>query len=99
MAISLDDIHFLTMLIGHHQAGAELAQDYLDNSSPAQRQARIVDLANSLITGGQQQADQARAWLTQAGIELPDDSTDDSDGEGDDSEDDPDQPGCTCGST
>ena len=83
MAISLDDIHFLTMLIGHGQETANLARDYLDHSSPAQRQARIVDLANSLITGGQQQADQARAWLTQAGIELPDDSSDSGDEESD----------------
>lgn len=86
MAISLDDIHFLTMLIGHGQETANLARDYLDHSSPAQRQARIVDLANSLITGGQQQADQARAWLTQAGIELPDGSSDSEDG-GDESGD------------
>ncbi|MDQ0809828.1 uncharacterized protein (DUF305 family) [Streptomyces sp. B3I7] len=86
MAISLDDIHFLTMLIGHGEQTANLAREYLDTSSPAQRQARIVDLANSLATGGQQQADQARAWLTQAGIELPDDSSDSEDG-GEESDD------------
>jgi uncharacterized protein (DUF305 family) len=91
VAISLDDIHFLTMLIGHNEAGAELAQDYLDNSSPAQRQARIVDLARSLVDGGQQQADQARAWLTQAGIELPEDD------EESDEDDEADDGGCGCG--
>jgi hypothetical protein len=91
VAISLDDIHFLTMLIGHNEAGANLAREYLDTSSPAQRQARIVDLANSLITGGQQQADQARAWLTQAGIELPEnDEESDEDDEADDDD-------CDCG--
>lgn len=88
MAISLDDIQFLTMLIGHNQAGAALAQDYLDNSSPAHRQARIVDLAHSMIDSGQKTADQARTWLTQAGIDLPDTDDEDDDGADENGEDD-----------
>ncbi len=91
MAISLDDIHFLTMLIGHGEQTANLARDYLDHSSPAQRQARIADLATTLADTGQQQAEQARAWLTQAGITLPED--DEEPGEDDEADDD----GCDCG--
>lgn len=90
MAISLDDIHFLTMLIGHGEQTAAMAREYLDTSSPAQRQARIADLANTLADTGQQQADQARAWLQQAGIQLPEDDEEPGDDEADGE-------GCDCG--
>lgn len=90
MAISLDDIHFLTMLIGHGEQTAALAREYLDTSSPAQRQARIADLANTLADSGQQQAEQARAWLNQAGIQLPEDDEEPGDDEADGE-------GCDCG--
>lgn len=90
MAISLDDIHFLTMLIGHGEQTAAMAREYLDTSSPAQRQARIADLATSLADTGQQQAEQARAWLQQAGIQLPEDDEESGDDEADGE-------GCDCG--
>jgi uncharacterized protein (DUF305 family) len=92
VAISLDDIHFLTMLIGHGEQTAALAREYLDTSSPAQRQARIADLANTLADTGQQQAEQARAWLNQAGITVPEDDEE----PGDDGEPADDE-GCDCG--
>lgn len=91
MAISLDDIQFLTLMIEHSDAGVQLAQGYLDNSSPAQRQSRIADYARSVVDGQGQAATDMRSWLTQAGIELPaDDDSDEGDGE-----DAPD--GCQCG--
>nr|WP_275419259.1 DUF305 domain-containing protein [Streptomyces sp. SID8499] len=92
----MDDIQFLTVMIQHSDAGVALAQGYLDNSSPAQRQSRIADYARSVIDGQGQASSDMRSWLTQAGIELP--ANDEGD-QGDDREDDdaPEAGGCQCG--
>ncbi|MFF9309910.1 DUF305 domain-containing protein [Streptomyces sp. NPDC014748] len=91
MAISLDDIQFLTVMIEHSDAGVQLAQGYLDSSSPAQRQSRIADYARSVVGTQGQAASDMRSWLTQAGIELPADDAEDDDA--------PDDDGCQCGGT
>lgn len=98
MAISLDDIQFLTVMIDHSEDAVQLAQDYLDSSSPAQRQSRIADYARTVVqTQGQAAADM-RSWLQQAGIELPADNEQGDSEDGGDPGDGPDGPGgCTCG--
>ncbi|MFF4791841.1 DUF305 domain-containing protein [Streptomyces sp. NPDC001276] len=91
MAISLDDIQFLDLMIQHSEAGVQLAQGYLDTSSPAQRQSRIADLARNVVESQGQAAADMRSWLQQAGIELPTDDEPNDDGIGDE------PGGCSCG--
>ncbi|MET9909694.1 DUF305 domain-containing protein [Streptomyces sp. NPDC006476] len=97
MAISLDDIQFLDLMIQHSEAGVAIAQGYLDNSSPAQRQSRIADLARNVVQAQGQAATDMRNWLQQAGVELPteDDQADGGDAGDTGQMDGPD--GCNCG--
>ncbi|MFF8589955.1 DUF305 domain-containing protein [Streptomyces sp. NPDC015220] len=98
MAISMDDVQFLDLMIQHSDAGVRIAQGYLDNSSPAQRQSRIADLARSVVDTQGQAATDMRSWLTQAGIELPADDGEGDQGDGEDNGDEGDTPdGCQCG--
>ncbi|MEV7975437.1 DUF305 domain-containing protein [Streptomyces sp. NPDC086519] len=100
VAISLDDIQFLDLMIQHSEAGVAIAQGYLDNSSPAQRQSRIADLARGVVQTQGQAATDMRNWLQQAGIEI---TAEGDQGDGGDSGDTgmmdgPDGPsGCNCG--
>lgn len=61
------DVKFIQAMIAHHKAAIDMATQYLADTSPTTRQARVADWARRIATG---QADEIRtvtAWLKTAG--------------------------------
>lgn len=57
------DIKFLRNMIEHHTAALKMAKDYLDNTQPATRQARVADLARNIIKAQTAEIAMMQQWL------------------------------------
>lgn len=56
------DEEFLRAMIAHHEAALEMSRAYLERS-PAQRQARVSELARAIISAQEREIAQMRSWL------------------------------------
>jgi len=72
--MSSADQTFLRNMIKHHQAALDMSQRYLDNTSPAMRQARLADLARGIITAQTAEIAKMQRWLKQAAATTTGDS-------------------------
>lgn len=61
------DVEFIRAMIAHHQAAIEMANEYLADTSPRTRQARVADWARQIATGQTAEIKMVRGWLRAAG--------------------------------
>lgn len=74
------DATFLQDMIAHHQDALEMSQTYLDSTNPAIRQARVADLARTIIKAQTTEIAMMRGWLSAAGRPAAAPETDNSPG-------------------
>lgn len=61
------DVEFLRAMIAHHGSALVMAKEYLADTSPRARQARVADLARNIIKAQTDEIAMMKSWLRSAG--------------------------------